>query len=149
MRLMRKARSLVATIALALLLTGCAGLSIPGLDSGRSVLQGGGSLTLPVNNPITREHVYALYASYATAQRVAVEYRRLPMCRASQSAMLSAPCARRAVLIKISETDRVIGPMLRSLRQFVRENDQVNAFRVASAVRGAIIELQTVAQGGA
>lgn len=140
---MKRALSFLAIAALSLVLGGC--------PDGRSVLVGGFSITAPVNNPVSRETMLQIETAYYTAVRLAVAYRRLPMCYRGETASLTRLCANRAVLVKLQEANVKARFAMIQMRTFVRDHPTINAIEFVQLARAAVDEFTKVAQssGGA
>lgn len=130
---MRKIFGLLVT---AFLITGCAG---------QSVFEGGTSLTAPFQNPVGREQLAQLEAAYGVVLTAAVTYRRLPLCKAGQTATFSNVCAQRAIILQLQSYDRRAQAALKIARNFVRNNPTLNAFTVISAAQQAISDFRNAA----
>lgn len=122
-------RKLFAVIILAFCLTGCAD---------KSVFQGGTSLIAPIENPITITRVYQLESALLAVVTGLNAYKRLCV-----SKTIDQSC--RGVIKTLQSYIRRVKPILKSLRAFVRNNDQVNAITAFNAVRQLIIDFQGVA----
>src|SRR5688572_12037273 len=90
-------------------IAGCVTVIDPGA---KSILEGGPSITAPIANPFGLNEQYQVEATVATARRLAVSYFSLRQCRASETASLTNPCARRSVKVTIQSIDRKVGVAL-------------------------------------
>lgn len=129
-------KKLVLALALALGLTGCAG-------DARSILSGGTSLTAPIQNPVGWNELYAVEGAYVIAARTALEYRRLRMCRRSETASITNLCARRSVLVTIQNYNLRARQALDAAYDFTRNNPTLNAFSAIAAAQQAVADFQT------
>lgn len=147
-------RLVITALAAALVLAGCA-------QRGQSILDGGSLPLLPVVDgvvmptasaaatPVGLLELYEVDASYAAAQRVALEYVRLRQCRKSEAASITNLCARRAVKVMIGDADRrLTNPagtgVLDTYRVAVKAAPNVSHAADAAVVRQAISELRSV-----
>ncbi len=103
----------VLVISLALVLAGCAG---------KSVLQGGSSLTASINNPVTPSMLYDAQNALVVAVSGALAYKRLCIQKA-------VPSSCRAVIQRLQTYTRKAKVYLADARKFVKENDQINAIQ--------------------
>lgn len=129
--------------ALALVLG--AALILGGCDSGRSIFQGGPSLTASVQNPVGRTQLAEVEAGYGVALSAAVTYRRLGICRRSQVATLAAPCAQRSVVVTLQQADRNARVAILRARRFVRDYPTVSAVDVIAQARAVVDDFQNLA----
>lgn len=129
--------SMLAVVFTALfVLSGCVGPSI---------LQGGTSLTAPVNNPVSRESMLQIETAYYAAVRLAVAYRRLPLCRTGETASLTRLCAQRSVILTLQSANAKARFALTQMRTFVRDHPTINAIEFVQLARQAVGEFQAVA----
>ncbi len=122
-------RKLALTILLALSLSGCAG---------QSVFNGGFSITAPITNPVTPTMLFQAESAAAAIFTGLNAYKRVCI-----SKTIDQSC--RSVIVKLQTYTRRLPPVLKSLRAFVKNNDQVNAITAFNAVRQLIIDFQNVA----
>lgn len=122
-------KKLIIILTLALSLGACAGMP-------KSVLDGGSSIIASTSNPVTRERLYQIEASLSTVASAAIVYRRSCL-----QGNLPASC--RATVEKIRGYSSTARAMVKRLRVFVRENDQVNAIRVLIELQGVISDLRS------
>lgn len=120
-------KRLAIIFAVALALSGCAG--------DKSVFQGGTSLTATVNNPVTLEMQAALEAGYGVVATAAVNYARLPRCKAGEAESLTNLCSRWSVVQKLKTANRIAYAAINKSRDFVgmRTISAVSVFNSAVA----------------
>lgn len=116
---------IIKTLLLAgsLTLAGCA------LDpGGRSIFSGGSSLTATVGNPVTPTMLYDVENGLTVAVSGMLAYKRLCIAKT-----IDRSCG--DIVLTLQGYTRQAKPILISLRQFVRQNDQVNAIIAYNTVR--------------
>lgn len=121
----------IIILALALTLSACAGMP-------KSVLDGGTSIFADTTNPVTKERLFQIEATLSTAAAAAVVYRRSCL-----NGTLPASC--RSVVEKMRSYSATARGLVKRLRVFVRNNDQVNAIQVLIQLNGVIAELRGAA----
>lgn len=126
---MRKMLFLVPVI---LSLCGCAGLAEQALQLPTGVL------TQSVQNPITRAHLYRLENGLIVGVSALNSYKRL-----CEQKVIGPQCI--TVVQRLQVYVARARPALRSLRTFVRNNDQVNARVVYNTLANVISEFRTEA----
>lgn len=134
-------RRFLALSVVGLLLAGCAALG-----GDRSILQGGTSITAPVANPVSRESMLQIETAYYVAVRLAVAYRRLPLCRSGETASLTRLCAQRNVILALQSANLKARFALTQMRTFVRNHPTINAIEFVQLARQAVAEFQAIAQ---
>jgi hypothetical protein len=127
---------LVPLIAVALALGAC---------SGKSVFQGGYSITAPVTNPVTREQQAAIEGSYGIAANLILTYGRLPRCKSGEAFTLVNRCSTGPLVRKLKQGNRVAFKQLQNLRTFMDTNQTVNAISAYNALRATLADLQATA----
>lgn len=121
-------RKFLVILALLIPLAGCAG---------GSVLVGGGSLTAPITNPVTPAMLYDIENGFSIAVAGLLTYRRL--CIAGKA---DTHC--RGNIARIQVYTRAAPPLIRQLRAFVRDNDQVNAISVVNELRQILLNVNSI-----
>lgn len=121
-------------IALALLLSGCA--------LGKSIFQGGSSLTATVPNPVGLTVDYDIEAGVAAVRRVGLEAIRTRQCHRTEAPSVTNICVPRYVKVDIQNADARLIKVLKPFRAFVRDNPNVSAVSVAGDVYKAIKDYQ-------
>lgn len=129
-------KKLILIVPVLLLLGGCAG-TLPSLAEGALNLPSG-VLTTSVQNPVTREHLYRLENGLVVAVTAVQTYKNYCNTR---------PVGDRcdAVVATMQTYVKRARPLLRSLRTFVRKNDQVNAKVVFTTIQNLIGEFRLYA----
>lgn len=123
---------LILLLPLALSLGACASLG----SIGESVLKlPAGVLTESTQNPVTPTMLYQVENGLTLAISAALSYKRL--CAAKQ---IDQSC--REVVRKMQGYTRQAKPILRELRAFVRNNDQVNAQVAFASIRSLLVQFQ-------
>lgn len=131
---MRKLAIALAAVA-ALALAGC---------SGKSVLEGGTSVTAPIQNPVGKTELVAVESAYGVALAGAVNYRRY--CYSKPVQQLPSACKnRRTVVLKLQDADRKAHGAVVAARRFVRDNPTISAVSAIGAARAAVADFQSVA----
>lgn len=120
--------------AVALSLAGCAALD-PG---GVSILKGGSSFTAPIQQPITRK-MYRNVSNSLILVAVGLNIYK-SKCEAGS---IDASCE--AAIAKIQGYTQQAKPVLKNLRIFVRQNDQVNARVAYNTITGLLADIRTTA----
>lgn len=120
-----------------------AGLLVTGCTSG-SVFQGGTSLTAPVNNPVSRNNLAQVESAYGIALTAAVAYRRLPLCKAGETASLTRLCAQRGVILTLQAADRQARVAVVAARDFVRNHPTLNAVDILILAKNAVDQFRAV-----
>lgn len=123
-------KKIILALALAISLTGCAGMS-------KSLLEGGSSILASADNPITSERLFQIEASFSTAASAALAYRRSCIRGA-----LPRSCRDHVERIR-PVAGLVRRTLLPQLRAFVRQNDQVNALRIFFEIKGLVDNLRS------
>lgn len=144
---MRRLVVSLLALSLGIGLPGCASLGgLQGLfdAAGKSIFQGGTSITAPVSiGNIGPTTVFELQSGYNVAVRLALEYSRLRQCTRSEVESLMNPCSRRSVVMKLQTLDTRANALLARLRMFVDNNDMVSAASVALSVKNAVLEYRS------
>lgn len=111
---------------------GCAGIAEQALNLPSGVL------TQNIQNPITRDHLYRIENGLIVAVTALQQYKNL-----CENGTLANNCigtvATLQVYVKRSR------PLIRQLRSFVRQNDQINARVVFSELRTLLGEARNIA----
>lgn len=132
---MRKLAIALAAVA-ALALAGC---------SGKSVLQGGTSITAPINNPVGKKELAVVESAYGVALVAAINYRRF--CYGGSAANLPSICKnRRSIVLMLQQKDRIAHAAIVTARKFVRENPTISAVSVIGAAREAVTDFQAASE---
>lgn len=113
-------------------LGGCASLAESALSLPSGVL------TQSVQNPITRDHLYRIENGLIVGVSALNSYKRL-----CDDGTLPASCI--GVIQKLQAITRQARPVLRQLRRFVRQNDQVNAKVMFTTLQGLVAEFRGTA----
>lgn len=95
---------------------------------GRSIFSGGDSITATVANPVTPTMLYDVENGLTVAVSGMLAYKRLCIAKT-----IDRSC--RSIVMTLQGYTRQAKPILLSLRQFVRQNDQVNAIIAYNSVR--------------
>ena len=119
-------------------------LALAGCATDKSIFQGGTSLTAPIQNPVTLNDWATIEIAYAGSVRLALTYRRLPLCKAGQTETLTNLCARRTVLLAIQDANAKARAALLPFRGFMRNNQTLSALTAIGAVRQAVSDFQNV-----
>jgi len=110
--------------------------------AGKSVFQGGPSLTASINNPVTKDMIYDVENTLVVGVSGLLQYKN-----ACAKKLIDQKC--RPIVQKLQGYTRRAKPLLVSLRKFVRENDQINAIQVYNELRNILGQFQqTVAVNG-
>lgn len=125
---------MVAALSVTVSLGGCAAMAEGALGLP------GGFLTKTVQNPVKRSDLYRIENGLIVLISAASKYKAL--CEARR---IADNCV--AVVEKMQDYSRKSQPLKRSLRQFVRQNDQVNAWVIFSALRDLIADFRATAEG--
>lgn len=132
-------RKMILAAAMALALAGC--------DLTTSVLQGGGSLTATVQNPVGSVDIYRVKQGYAAAMELVLDYRRY--CWARPYAVLMADefakpiCRHRRQVVRTAQSARVkAATSIKVADDFVRANPTLSAVSVLGAAWNAVSAFQ-------
>lgn len=127
-------KKLFAALLLTASLSACAGIP----DFQRSILQGGLSVTQPIQNPVTPAMLYDIENGARAAGAGLIAYRRLciqkKVDRSCRGVIEGIQPYTRA-LCSASASGRCTAGLIADLRRFVRQNDQVNAVEAFNAAR--------------
>lgn len=124
-------KKLLLALTLTLALAGCAQF--------QKVLDVTSAVVVGVNNPITNNELYALENSMIVAFAGLNAYKRACIAGA-----IGSGC--RGVIEKLQVYTRRIPPALKTLRAFVRDNDQVNARIAYNTVQQLIADFKSEAK---
>ena len=119
-----------------------ASLTLVGCDPGRSVLQGGGSLTASINNPVGLNELAAVESVYNVAANAALVYRGRPLCTRAALESPTNLCARRSFIVRIQAADQKAYAAIRTARAFVTNNPTLSAVSAIGAARAAVTSFQ-------
>lgn len=131
-------KRLAIIVVLSLALGGCAG---------KSIFQGGPSITAPITNPVTREQQAAIEGSYGIAAHLILTYGNLPRCKPGTSFSLTNRCSTGPLVRKLKQGNRVAYRQLQNLRAFMDNNETVNAIQAYNALRATLADLQATVTG--
>lgn len=126
--------------ALAFGLSGCAQLGEITNPAGRSIVQGGLSVTAPVQ--ISTKQAYSYEVVYNGAQKLYLEYLRLPHCGASSSSAISGIglCRdQRTVTVLSKVRKQLVVPAVAKARQAQMRGD-VNALSIMNEAKNIILD---------
>lgn len=125
-------RKIIIAIALSLSLAGCATM--------QAISSGVEFATASVANPVTPTKEAQIELALDSAVQVLLTYRRA--CLAG-----SADVNCKDNIQKIQVYTRQIKPMVKELRSFVDNNDQINAIDVFNRLRSLYIDMKSAATG--
>lgn len=127
---------------LLLVLGGCALFDI----GGKSLLQGGTSLTAPVQN-VTPRMVYDIEEGAKVGTAGLVAYRRLCIAkkidRSCRDTIVEIQKFTRPLCTTVDAGQRCTTGVIADLRRFVAQNDQVNALKAFNLARDLLTSIQT------
>lgn len=135
---MRNFRKLILIVPVLGLLGGCAG-TLPSLAENALSLPSG-VLTTSIQNPVTRQTLYRIENGLIVAVSGLNTYKNY-----CNNRPVGDPCD--VVVARLQSYVKRARPLIRSLRTFVRKNDQVNAGVVFSTLRGLFTEFRITAAG--
>lgn len=116
-----------------LLLTTCLAFSLAGCG-GQSILTGGNCITCDIPNVITMDELYKAENGLIVVETGMIFYKNT--CR---QGLIPDSCE--AVLIKLKKYNKVGRILLKSVRSFVKQNDQINAVKVFVQLKQLVIQL--------
>lgn len=136
---MRSISNRIAIAIVALSLGACANIPLPSIQSIETAVQLG---TVSVNNPVTPERLQQ------AENAMVLVFTGLNAWKAScKSGVIPATCKDQIASVQIYT--RKLPPLLKELRVFVRNNDQVNAFVAFNTFSTLIATVKTqAAQNG-
>lgn len=122
-------KKIALAIVLAFSLAGCAG---------QSIFHGGPSITATISNPVTPTMLYEVENAITVAFVGLNTYKRACVAKT-----IDQSC--RGVIQKLQVYTRKLPPVLKNLRAFVRNNDQINAITAYNTIRQLLSDFQGVA----
>lgn len=108
--------------------------------SGRSILQGGPSITATVQNPIGLDEQYAIETGFASARRLGLAYVARPLCKAGQT-FFQHGCAEPGSVIEIKRAHRIARRAVERLREALDRNPTISAVALIKEARKAVTDL--------
>lgn len=138
-------RRLLILCAVALALAGCAALD----STGKSVFQGGTSLTASIQNPATPVTIYQVKSVYATAVDIANSYRDYCYARSYKSLMadpIAGPACknRRSIVVKVQAADDQAAAAIAKADDFIARNPKISAVTVIRDAWAAVTNFKGV-----
>lgn len=122
-----------------ILIIAVASLSIAGCAPLQGVVDTVAVATRTIPNPVAGlNEQFEVEAAAASVRRVGLEAIRLRQCRASEPSSITTGCLKRSAKLQIQAADRKLTAALAAYRNFVRDNQTLNAISAAGAVRAAI-----------
>jgi len=118
---------IICTLALSLGVSGCANLP--------KIID---LATTGISNPVTPDMVYRVENGMIVAVSGLLAYKRA--CIAKK---IDQSC--RGIIVKLQVYTRQAAPVIRDLRAFVRDNDQVNAVKAYNLVSGLLDQFKATA----
>ena len=118
---------IICTLALSLGVSGCANLP--------KIID---LATTGISNPVTPDMVYRVENGMIVAVSGLLAYKRA--CIAKK---IDQSC--RGIIVKLQVYTRQAAPVIRDLRAFVRDNDQVNAIKAYNLVSGLLDQFKAAA----
>lgn len=134
-------KRILAIVAVTLALSGCGTFD----PTGRSVLQGGTSLTATIDNPVTREQQAKIEVSYQLAADGVLAYSDLRRCAVGQNFTLQVPCSEWTVVQKFKSANRLAYKALQRMRGFADNNQLISATTAYNEVIAAIKSIEETA----
>lgn len=117
-----------------LLLTTCLAFSLAGCGN-QSILTGGNCITCDIPNVITMDELYKAENGLIVVEVGMNTYKSL--CR---EGVIPDSCE--GILIKLKKYNKIGRTLLKSVRSFVKQNDQINAVIVFGQLKQLILQLQ-------
>lgn len=108
------------------------------------ILSGCAGLFAPIQNPVNRNQLYGIEASYGLYLSLAVAYRSLPPCAKNQPFSFYNVCAKRPVIVKLQEADHKAQIAIDQANTFVKEYPTLNAAQVIQAAANAVMAFNQV-----
>jgi hypothetical protein len=99
-----------------------------------------------IQNPVSRNQLYGIEASYGLALSGAVAYRSLPLCQRDQSSTIYNVCAQRSVILQLQAADRKAQIAIDQANDFVKEYPTLNAaeaIQIAAKAVTAFSQIET------
>lgn len=109
-----------------------------------ALVAAGCSLLTPKPNPIGKNELATIEASYGVALSAAVAYRNLRLCKKDEATTVSNVCAKRDVILALQSADRKVMASLQETRAFIKNYPTLDASAYLAAARSALIVFQTI-----
>jgi hypothetical protein len=122
-------RKLIAAVVLSLAAVALAACDMPTLNVASQV------------NLNTEAGIIAGYGVVLNAERA---YKSLPLCKTGTKPSVTNICAKRSVVVRLQNADRVANTAINQMTQFVKNNPNISPDGYLGAARSAILSIQTI-----
>jgi hypothetical protein len=117
------------------LILAAVGLSLGGCATGPK---------LNLNSSVSLNTMQSIEAAYGIALSGERAYKALPLCKTGTVATVTAPCARRSVVVNLQAADLEAMSAIQKANTFIKTYPTVDASNVISAAATAVGDLQAL-----
>lgn len=104
----------------------------------------GGCGTLNIGSQVSLNTLEGIVSGYGILLNAENTYKALPLCKTGTAPSVNNICAKRSVIVRLQNADKVANSAVNNAVSFVRANPTVDPTQYISAAQSAISALQNV-----